>query len=90
MVLGAESLLSASVNEVARGANFHFITTSLEWLADVRTVSTYIAPKDFSHRQGRLTMTAQQANTAKVITMGLIPISVFAAGLGMWLYRRHK
>jgi ABC-type uncharacterized transport system involved in gliding motility auxiliary subunit len=90
VVSGAETLLQNDLNEISRGANYHFITTSLEWLADVKTISTYIAPKDFAFRMERLTMTARQANTVKVLTMGVLPIAVFAAGLGMWLYRRHK
>jgi len=90
VVSGAGTLLDSDLNEVARGANFHFVTTALEWLADVRTVSTYIAPKDFTFRQARLTMTASQANMVKVFTMGVLPLAIFAAGLGMWLYRRHK
>ena len=89
VVIGAESLLDESVNQQLNVANMEFFGNCLSYLAGGEdSMNVAIPPKDMSLNY--ITVNALSQIILMILTVVIIPVSVFITGLIIWLKRRKK
>ncbi len=89
IVVGAESILDESVNQQLNVANMEFFGNCLAYLAGGDdSINLAIPSKDMS--TSYIAIKALQQMILMILTIIIIPASVFTAGLVIWLKRRKK
>lgn len=87
IVIGGGDIFAPASREIVGENNFAFTASALNWLAGqgpglfipVRTPGT-----------SRLMVNQFEANVMAGLVMGVLPVAVLAAGLVVWLRRRHS
>jgi ABC-2 type transport system permease protein len=87
LVVGGSSFMSPDVISATNGANLDFVMNSFNWLQDKKD-GTSIRPKNLTVQN--LTMTNLQKITLSAVAVILIPGAITAAGIIVWLRRRHR
>ena len=87
IVTGSVSMLDELCLQNTSLANSTYLLNLFGELTDKEeTIS--ISPKSLSGKT--LGITTAQVSTLGVILGGIVPLCILAAGIGVWLYRRHK
>jgi ABC-type uncharacterized transport system involved in gliding motility auxiliary subunit len=87
VVVGNSNFMSSDVISATNGANLDFVMNSFNWLQDKKD-GISIRPKDLTVQN--LTMTNLQRLTLSAVVVILIPGAIMAAGIIVWLRRRHR
>lgn len=85
VIVGNATFLNSQFSQRVVG-NLNFVINSLNWLQDKKD-TLQIAAKDLTTY--RLNLSTTQAMVWAAITVGGIPLLIFALGLSVWLRRRH-
>jgi ABC-2 type transport system permease protein len=87
VVVGSSNFMNSNMIEATNGANLDFAMNSFNWLQD-KNDGTSIRPKSLNIEN--LTMTKAQRLTLSAVAVIFIPGVVMAAGIMVWLRRRHR
>jgi ABC-2 type transport system permease protein len=85
---GGDVMIEGSVNDVVGGTNYDMLINAADWLYGQES-SIYIPSKGVPSVE-RLQMTQGQANMIFLFSVAVLPIVIIAAGLIVWLRRRHS
>jgi ABC-2 type transport system permease protein len=88
VIYGSHILLDETANSMIGGTNWDLLINSLHWLSE-QPVSIFIPSKSPSGFMP-LSMTQFQATVVAGIAAIGMPLLFIAAGLGVWLRRRHS
>ena len=88
VVVAASSIVDEQINYQLNGANYFFLINSLNWLQD-KDDTVYI-PSKSPATLSQLTITQQQIYILMFFSVFVIPLSVIAVGLVVWLRRRYS
>jgi len=88
VVVANGGILSSEVNNFFGGSNYAFISSSLNWLQG-NPPGIWI-PARRPPGGTPVMLTDAQVVTMTGISMGLLPIGLFAAGIFIWFRRRHS
>jgi len=88
VVVAASSIVDEQINYQLNGSNYFFLINSLNWLQD-KDDTVYIPSKSPS-TLSQLTITQQQIYIMMFFSVFVVPLSVIAVGLVVWLRRRYS
>ncbi|MCM0648294.1 GldG family protein [Clostridium swellfunianum] len=87
IVVGSSTFMNSNINQATNGANLDFIMNSFNWLQDKKDGTT-LRPKTLTSES--LTMTNLQKLSFSAMVVIILPAAILAAGVIVWLRRRHR
>lgn len=87
VVVGSSTFMNSNIVAATNGANLDFVMNSLNWLQDKKD-STTIRPKNLTAPS--LVMNNLQRLVLSGVVVIVIPAAIAAAGIIIWLRRRHR
>ena len=88
-VMGTTSILDDAIDyNYVGGGNSSFVLNCANWLAQKE--ETIYVPSKAPSTSIPLSISQQQSTIISVFAIGVIPVAIFGAGLGVWLRRRNK
>jgi hypothetical protein len=88
IVVSSGDIWSGAPREIVGDNNFAFVASGLRWLTG-QGPGLFI-PTRTPPGEVRLTLNQFQANTVAGFAMGVLPLATLAAGIIVWLRRRHS
>ena len=89
LVIAASPIITDdSINSMMGGANYMFLVSALNWLQD-KSETVYI-PSKAPSTATQLTMVQQEVYVLMFVSVFIIPLSIIAVGLVVWLRRRYS
>jgi ABC-2 type transport system permease protein len=87
IVVGSSTFMNSNIVAATNGANLDFVMNSLNWLQDKKE-STTVRPKNLT--APNLVMNNLQRLALSGVVVIIIPAAIAAAGIIIWLRRRHR
>ncbi len=85
----AQSIFDDSANAMVSGTNYELLAASLGWMFNTDEINTVsIASK--SYDTASLVIPASDANFWSIFVTAILPLSVLALGVGIWMKRRKQ